>query len=693
MSKLRSTFRKRAFYGLLVLVAVLVLVVNLPRSSFTQTNEGARRAPLNPAFVDFLNTRARGLAVPMTAEGRGLGLIPSPHRIPPAATLPARLLTLGTIPTSYDLRSQSKLTPIKNQGNCGSCWAFATYGSLESYLMPGEESDFSENDLIQKHGWDYDPCYGGMIDMSMAYLGRWQGPIDEADNPYPYSYAASGESTESSSAAKKHVQQAVYFPMRVGTSNDDILKTAVMNYGAIYVTMKWCDDAYNATDHSYYDDGTYYSRGGHAICIVGWDDNYSASNFNKTAPANGAFLVRNSWGTSWGDSGYFYVSYYDGTFGRQDYSAAFTGEPTNNYKSVYQYDTLGWVSSWGYYTDTAWGANIFTAKDKTPITAVSFYAETAGASYEIYVYTGVTAGKPRTGTLQCSTSGSLTYAGYYTIGLPASVPLTSGQKFSVVVKFTTPGYGYPVPSEDRINGYSSAATSSPGQSFLDSSGAVGTPWEDLSANSYKTNVCIKAFSGGSAPPATISVTAPASGDSWYKGANQTITWSTDGLSSANVMIQLMRGSNVIKTVANPTANDGSFTWKVPGTITAGSSYFIRVKTKDGAAQGDSALFSILAPYLTVGAPASGAVWYRGETQMITWTATGTTAPNVKIQLFHGAKRALTIAPSAPNSGDYSWPVPKSLAPRTDYYVKIRTSDGLAVGSSALFSIKAPTTSP
>jgi hypothetical protein len=79
--------------------------------------------------------------------------------------------------------------------------------------------------------------------------------------------------------------------------------------------------------------------------------------------------------------------------------------------------------------------------------------------------------------------------------------------------------------------------------------------------------------------------------------------------------------------------------------------------------------------------------------MITWTATGTTALNVKIQLFHGTKRTLTIAPSAPNSGDYSWTIPKSLAPRTDYYVKIKTSDGLAAGSSALFSIKAPTTSP
>lgn len=61
--------------------------------------------------------------------------------------------------------------------------------------------------------------------------------------------------------------------------------------------------------HLNYYDGDKYAD--HEITIVGWDDNYSKDNFSVTPPGNGAFLVKNSWDVDWGDSGYFYISYYD----------------------------------------------------------------------------------------------------------------------------------------------------------------------------------------------------------------------------------------------------------------------------------------------------------------------------------------------------------------------------------------------
>jgi C1A family cysteine protease len=84
---------------------------------------------------------------------------------------------LTSLPSIYDLRP-NKVTSVKNQNPAGTCWAFATYGSLESYLMPNENWDFSENNLKNTHGFDKDPNYGGGNQfMSTAYLARWSCPV------------------------------------------------------------------------------------------------------------------------------------------------------------------------------------------------------------------------------------------------------------------------------------------------------------------------------------------------------------------------------------------------------------------------------------------------------------------------------------------------------------------------------------
>ncbi len=529
---------------------------------FTQTKLTAIRGPLNPEFLKYLQAKAAGKAVYMTPDGHGLGYVPSPHQA--SSVRPERRGVYAVPPASYDLRTLGRVTSVKNQGGCGSCWAFATYGSEESILLPAETADFSELDLIRNGGYSLGECSGGNIDMSMGYLGRWSGPINETDGPYPYSDAANG--IYGGPTVRKHVQNAIYLPPRTSSTDNTIIKEAVMNYGGVYVTTDWSYSAENNAYHSYYNDGTYSINGGHAICIVGWKDDFPASHFNKTAPGNGAFIVKNSWGTGWGESGYFYASYYDAYFGKDDYSAAILSEPTDNYGTVYQYDPLGWVDSWSYGGSTGWGANIFTAASNEELSAVSFYAGSGNFSYQLYIYTGVTAGAPRTGTLQYSTSGTKDYAGYYTIKLPNAVPVSMGDKFSVVVKFVTPGYGYPVPAEDYLSGYSNGATSSPGQSFMSPD---GTTWDDVSADTtYKTNVCIKAFTNTSGPSPTITVTSPANGDSWYKNDTKTIAWTKTGAQTANVNIQLMRGTTNVLTIASGTPNDGSYDWKIPNSISS-----------------------------------------------------------------------------------------------------------------------------
>jgi C1A family cysteine protease len=84
---------------------------------------------------------------------------------------------------------------------------------------------------------------------------------------------------------------------------------------------------------------------------VGWDDNYDRNNFLITAPGDGAFIVRNSYGTEVADAGYFYISYYDEVLGYAQpdlgyfpvYYVFMKAEPVDNYKQIYQYDPFGLV--------------------------------------------------------------------------------------------------------------------------------------------------------------------------------------------------------------------------------------------------------------------------------------------------------------------------------------------------------------
>ncbi|MGB9893383.1 MAG: lectin like domain-containing protein, partial [Candidatus Saccharicenans sp.] len=397
-------------------------------------------------------------------------------------------------------------------GSCGSCWAFATYGSLESFLMPNEIRDFSEQDLIDHHGYDYGPCDGGNLNMSAAYLARWTGPLREEDDPYIYAQAG----------AIKHVQQIIMIPPRSDSSDNDQIKQAVMDYGAVYTTMFWDSSCYNSTYRSYYNASS--QVGGHAVAIVGWNDNFEASKFNTPPPGNGAFIVKNSWGASWGENGYFYVSYYDNYFGRRGFNAVVKAENSSNYQVIYQYDPLGWVTSFGYGSTTAWMANIFQATSDLPIKAVSFYVPALNSSYEIYIYRNVAPNQPKAGELATSKTGVIASPGYYTIILDTAVAVSIGQYFSVVLKLTTPGYNYPISAEGTYAGYSSQAVPNPQLSLVSSD---GSSWFDLGTYGY--DVCLKAFAGLAAlyPPLNLNVAVLENNFIFFKEYINRLTWSAN----------------------------------------------------------------------------------------------------------------------------------------------------------------------
>ena len=139
-------------------------------------------APLNPDFIAWqvsLSGAQRSECL-VSKDGYGLGYIPSPvdwshlyQQKPRYQHLP-----LGA-PPSYDLRTLNGMTFVRDQGSCGSCWAFGTYGSLESYLRKtlGQTWDFSEQNMKNMHGYDWSACAGGNCDIILI--------CNQVDTIYP----------------------------------------------------------------------------------------------------------------------------------------------------------------------------------------------------------------------------------------------------------------------------------------------------------------------------------------------------------------------------------------------------------------------------------------------------------------------------------------------------------------------------
>ncbi len=150
--------------------------------------------------------------------------------------------------------------------------------------------------------------------MALAYLASWKGPVYKADDPY-------GDGmTDSSLPAVKHLQEARYIQKK----DIEMIKSRVMDFGGVesslYMSIaneRDVSEDYEASGAAYYYSGDMAPN--HDVVIVGWDDTYSRENFNRKPEQDGAFICRNSWGPSFGEDGYFYVSYEDSNLERAAY--------------------------------------------------------------------------------------------------------------------------------------------------------------------------------------------------------------------------------------------------------------------------------------------------------------------------------------------------------------------------------------
>ena len=391
--------------------------------------------------------------------------------------------TRDTLPSTYDSRNYGYVTSVKNQGSYGSCWAHAAMACVESYMIKfgvpvgtGSAATTNVNLSETQHCFfNYTTSYdaegmltgdkttvtasgsnngldvGGNGEMSAYTLQRWTGAASETTSALAYSKASTVASSGLNSqyaygSNVTHVQNSEWIP----ATDIEGVKNAIMKYGAGNISYyagsstSTYSYTYQCTIDTTSQDSSSHKWANHAITLIGWDDTIAASSFSPNKPSSpGAWLCKNSWGTSYFNQGYMYISYED-TSVLEGYIYFYDAEAIDNYDHNYQYDGTcnpvcygkGWPSSADYYVGFANNtqvANVFTAKGTEMLRAIAFCSWDEAMTYTVDVYKNPTTGNPSSGTKVSTASGYLTYSGYYTIPLDTPVMLNAGDTFSVVI--------------------------------------------------------------------------------------------------------------------------------------------------------------------------------------------------------------------------------------------------------------------
>ncbi len=418
---------------------------------------------------------------------------------------PVMTNAIADYPSYYSLADKGLSTSVKDQGYTNNCWSYAGVAAMESSLLmqnivsSPSAIDLSESQIAwsayRSNDKDVNKGDGSNYDMPYNYGADWQefaaavlsGSCELEENAPSYSYEFAKMYYGGSDLAKSgyyHLDSVESIPVNI-----DSIKEKLTSAGALYAGI-YIDSGYfnEGRTNYYYPDELY---GNHAVTIVGWDDNYSKENFSTVPEGDGAWIAKNSWGTEFGDDGYFMVSYYQ----YMDVVAAFKADTIDSYDNAYMYDGAGYNRFVFYYvdeTDFATYGNIFTAEDDETLTAVGIYALDNSLEYTIDIYKNPE-GSPDDGTKVYTQNGFTQYSGYYTIDMDSTITLEKGESFSVVVtQKGNPGNIVHIPCEimsfDGVNYEYSAER---GQSYI----LVNEEYIDATdvKDVEMGNVCIKAF--------------------------------------------------------------------------------------------------------------------------------------------------------------------------------------------------------
>ncbi|MEZ4293480.1 MAG: C1 family peptidase [Polyangiaceae bacterium] len=199
-----------------------------------------------------------------------------------------------TLPAKWDSREEGVgLPPIRNQGSCGSCWAFGSVAAVEAAIAMYDHQivNLSEQFVLDCSGKG--TCGGGY----WAY-NVFKSPGGAMEQEYPYTgYDMSCKSSKVSHPYKIESYHSI-------ASNDrEGLKAAIYQHGAVGVTMSVCGSIPGYGGGVYDSTECNWAQTNHIVALVGWDDNV------QHKKGKGAWIMRNSWGEKWGNKGYALMAY------------------------------------------------------------------------------------------------------------------------------------------------------------------------------------------------------------------------------------------------------------------------------------------------------------------------------------------------------------------------------------------------
>ncbi len=195
------------------------------------------------------------------------------------------------LPARWDWRERGGVTPVKNQGSCGSCWAFGTVAAFESAIMiaTGKLTSLSEQQLVSCSP-SYGSCSGGYY-----AFGLYEEKGANYSEDFPYK--AANVSCKQGLSEHEDLMDWSYVGSSSSEPSVEDIKSAIFNFGVVAVTVA-ASGAFDSYKKGIYNECNRSSTN-HMVALVGWDDETQT------------WIMKNSWGKNWGEDGYMHIKYND----------------------------------------------------------------------------------------------------------------------------------------------------------------------------------------------------------------------------------------------------------------------------------------------------------------------------------------------------------------------------------------------
>jgi len=491
-------------------------------------------------------------------------------------------------PSSWDWRTQGKVTPVGDQGGCGACYAFASIGNIESKMLIDDAGtyDFSENNAKECNWHETadinggSSCSGGNYFIT-ANLFSKKGTVLESCDPYV------GSDVDCKSTCP---YQKTLLDWRIICGNvmpsTNVLKAYIQTYGPVYTSIyagvpgtSWGEE-FGSYDGSYtlYYDGPWQPN--HAVLIVGWDDTLIH------AGGSGGWIVKNSWGIDWGgtcgygsEKGYFTIDYLSASIGMYS-SFMYDWQDYDSSGGIMYYDEGGWWDSWGWGEGypTAWGLCRFIPTSDTEVTRVEFWTTDVTTDIDIYIYDDFD-GTALSNPLAQKLNNSFSEAGYHSVALDLPLAVTGGDDVIAVVRFTNSSVGYPIPIDTANPSHET------GRTYYNREGPGHTWWDMGSTNGYDVAIRLRTSKSAAPPMVTTS-------DATDVGVNSaTLNGDLDDLGTASTVdVSFEWGQTSGEPYSNETTPEtmdaaGPFSFELGG-LSPDTTYYFRAKAVgDGTSYG------------------------------------------------------------------------------------------------------------